>query len=155
MFDMSADRMATVVADGEVRCAGMTAWEFRPFIIAHPEVAWTMLASIAARLRNAEERAEVVRRLDFCWRRGGNGADCVGDEEVREVRAELRFGRQRRERAGEGERLYCDVLPERPEGTEHRAAQDAREVIGQQKGVAILIAINDAPQFIGMSTTYL
>ena len=58
MFDMSADRMATVVADGEVRCAGMTAWEFRPFVIAHPEVAWTMLGSIAARLRNAEERAE-------------------------------------------------------------------------------------------------
>jgi CRP-like cAMP-binding protein len=58
MFDMSADRMATVVADGDVRCAGMTAWEFRPFVIAHPEVAWTMLGSIAARLRNAEERAE-------------------------------------------------------------------------------------------------
>ncbi len=58
MFDMSADRMATVVADGDVRCGGMTAWEFRPFVIAHPEVAWTMLASIAARLRNAEERAE-------------------------------------------------------------------------------------------------
>ena len=58
MFDMSADRMATVVADGDVRCAGMTAWEFRPFVIAHPEVAWTMLCSIAARLRDAEERAE-------------------------------------------------------------------------------------------------
>ena len=58
LFDMSADRMATVVADGDVRCAGITAWEFRPFIIAHPEVAWTMLASIASRLRTAEERAE-------------------------------------------------------------------------------------------------
>ena len=58
LFDMSADRMATVVADGPVRCAGITAWEFKPFIIAHPEVAWTMLGSIAARLRDAEERAE-------------------------------------------------------------------------------------------------
>ena len=61
MFDMSADRMATVVADGDVRCAGMTAWEFRPFVVAHPEVAWTMLSSIAARLRDAEERAEAPR----------------------------------------------------------------------------------------------
>ena len=60
MFDMAADRMATVVADGPVRCAGMTAWEFRPFVIGHPEVAWTMLGSIAARLRKAEERAEAV-----------------------------------------------------------------------------------------------
>lgn len=60
LFDMSADRMATVVADGDVRCAGMTAWEFRPFVIAHPEVAWTMLGSIAARLRDAEERAEAL-----------------------------------------------------------------------------------------------
>ena len=62
MFDMSADRMATVVADGDVRCAGMTAWEFRPFVVAHPEVAWTMLSSIAARLRDAEERAEALTR---------------------------------------------------------------------------------------------
>ena len=60
LFDMSADRMATVVADSGVRCAGMTAWEFRPFVIAHPEVAWTMLGSIAARLRYAEERAEAL-----------------------------------------------------------------------------------------------
>jgi CRP/FNR family transcriptional regulator, cyclic AMP receptor protein len=60
MFDMAADRMATVIADGPVRCAGMTAWEFRPFVIGHPEVAWIMLGSIAARLRRAEERAEAL-----------------------------------------------------------------------------------------------
>ena len=52
--------MATIVADGPVRCAGMTAWEFRPFVIGHPEVAWTMLGTIAARLRKAEERAEAL-----------------------------------------------------------------------------------------------
>ena len=60
LFDMSADRMATIVADTEVRCAGMTAWEFKPFVVAHPEVAWAMLASIAGRLRAAEERAEAL-----------------------------------------------------------------------------------------------
>jgi CRP-like cAMP-binding protein len=58
LFDMSATRAATIVADGPVRCAGMTAWEFRPFVIGHPEVAWSMLGTIAARLRRAEERAE-------------------------------------------------------------------------------------------------
>jgi CRP-like cAMP-binding protein len=60
LFDMSAQRAATVVADGPVRCAGMTAWEFRPFVVGHPEVAWTMLGTIAARLRQAEERAEAL-----------------------------------------------------------------------------------------------
>lgn len=60
LFDMSAHRAATVVADGPVRCAGMTAWEFRPFVIGHPEVAWSMLGTIAARLRQAEERAEAL-----------------------------------------------------------------------------------------------
>ena len=60
LFDMAADRIATIVADGPVRCAGMTAWEFRPFVLGHPEVAWTMLGSIAGRLRKAEERAEAL-----------------------------------------------------------------------------------------------
>jgi CRP/FNR family transcriptional regulator, cyclic AMP receptor protein len=60
LFDMSADRMATIVAETDVRCAGMTAWEFKPFVVAHPEVAWAMLTSIAARLRAAEERAEAL-----------------------------------------------------------------------------------------------
>ena len=60
LFDMSADRMATIEAETAVRCAGMTAWEFKPFVTAHPEVAWAMLTSIAGRLRGAEERAEAV-----------------------------------------------------------------------------------------------
>lgn len=60
LFDMSADRMATIEAETPVRCASMTAWEFKPFVIAHPEVAWAMLTNIAGRLRGAEERAEAV-----------------------------------------------------------------------------------------------
>jgi CRP-like cAMP-binding protein len=60
LFDLSADRMATIQADTAVRCAGMTAWEFKPFVIAHPEVAWAMLTSIAGRLRAAEERVDAV-----------------------------------------------------------------------------------------------
>ena len=60
LFDMSADRMATIEAETPVRCAAMTAWEFKPFVVAHPEVAWTMLTSIAGRLRAAEERVDTV-----------------------------------------------------------------------------------------------
>ena len=57
LLDMHADRMATVVAETDMRCASMTAWEFRPFIVGHPDVAWAMLQGVAARLRAQEERA--------------------------------------------------------------------------------------------------
>jgi CRP-like cAMP-binding protein len=32
-------RSASVTADEDLRCAGMTAWHFRPFVGDHPEVA--------------------------------------------------------------------------------------------------------------------
>ncbi len=35
----------------------MTAWEFRPFVQGHPEVAWPLLETLAARLRESEARA--------------------------------------------------------------------------------------------------
>ena len=60
LLDLSADRVATIVADTDVRCASMTAWEFKPFVVGHPEVAWVMLKSVAERLRAAEARAESV-----------------------------------------------------------------------------------------------
>ena len=47
-------RSATVTASTDLRCRGMAAWEFRPFVQEHPEVAWTMLETLAARLREAE-----------------------------------------------------------------------------------------------------
>jgi CRP-like cAMP-binding protein len=62
LLDMHADRTATVAAETDVRCAGMTAWEFRPFVVGHAEVAWTMLQAMAARLRAAEERAAAPTR---------------------------------------------------------------------------------------------
>jgi CRP/FNR family cyclic AMP-dependent transcriptional regulator len=51
-------RSATIVATTDLRCRGMTAWEFRPFVQEHPEVAWPLLETLVARLREAEERAE-------------------------------------------------------------------------------------------------
>jgi CRP/FNR family cyclic AMP-dependent transcriptional regulator len=51
-------RSATIVAGTDLRCRGMTAWEFRPFVQEHPEVAWPLLETLAARLRESEVRAE-------------------------------------------------------------------------------------------------
>src|SRR5215218_1082593 len=47
-------RSATVVATTDLRCRGMTAWEFRPFVEEHPEVAWALLKTLVGRLREAE-----------------------------------------------------------------------------------------------------
>jgi CRP/FNR family transcriptional regulator len=49
-------RSATVVADTDIRCRGMAAWEFRSFVQEHPEVAWALLQTLAARFREAEAR---------------------------------------------------------------------------------------------------
>ena len=57
-------RSATVTAATDLRCNGIVAWEFGPFLQEHPEVAFPMLQSLAARLRDAEvrpERAEASR----------------------------------------------------------------------------------------------
>jgi CRP/FNR family cyclic AMP-dependent transcriptional regulator len=52
----SGPRSATIVATTDLQCQGITAWEFRPFIEQHPEVAWPMLETLASRLRDAEKR---------------------------------------------------------------------------------------------------
>jgi CRP-like cAMP-binding protein len=49
-------RTATVVATTDLRCRGMTSWEFRPFVQSHPEVAWPLLENLVGRLRDSEER---------------------------------------------------------------------------------------------------
>jgi CRP/FNR family cyclic AMP-dependent transcriptional regulator len=49
-------RTATVVAATDLRCRGMSAWEFRPFVQEHPEAAWPLLVSLVSRLREAEAR---------------------------------------------------------------------------------------------------
>ena len=50
-------RTATVTAGTDLRCLGMATWEFRPFVLEHPDVALTMLQTLARRLREAEARA--------------------------------------------------------------------------------------------------
>ena len=50
----SGPRSATVVATTDLRCRGMSAWEFRPFVEEHPDVAWALLETLVGRLREAE-----------------------------------------------------------------------------------------------------
>jgi CRP-like cAMP-binding protein len=53
----SGPRSATIVAGTDLRCRGMSAWEFRPFVEEHPEVAWALLETLVGRLREAEDPA--------------------------------------------------------------------------------------------------
>ncbi len=50
------DRMASVRAEGELRCAAMTPWTFRPFVKDHPDVAWSLLIALVKRVREAQAR---------------------------------------------------------------------------------------------------
>jgi CRP-like cAMP-binding protein len=47
-------RSATITAATDLRCYGLTAWEFRPFVEEHPQVAWPLLKQMARRLREAQ-----------------------------------------------------------------------------------------------------
>ena len=58
LLDPEGPRSATVTAKTDVVLAAMSAWQFRPFVLAHPEVAWTMLQRLARRLREAQTAVE-------------------------------------------------------------------------------------------------
>jgi CRP/FNR family cyclic AMP-dependent transcriptional regulator len=54
LLDPDGPRTATVTAKTDVVLAAMSTWQFRPFILAHPEIAWTLLQRLARRLREAQ-----------------------------------------------------------------------------------------------------
>ena len=47
-------RSATVTADSELRCYGLTSWEFRPLVEGNAGIAWKLLETMARRLRAAQ-----------------------------------------------------------------------------------------------------
>jgi CRP/FNR family transcriptional regulator, cyclic AMP receptor protein len=47
-------RSATVTADSELRCYGLTSWEFRPLVEGNASIAWKLLETMAKRLRVAQ-----------------------------------------------------------------------------------------------------
>ena len=54
LLDPEGPRSATVTAKTDVVLAAMSTWQFRPFVLAHPEVAWALLQRLARRLRDAQ-----------------------------------------------------------------------------------------------------
>jgi len=44
-------RTARITAQTDVRCFGLTAWDFRPFVQSQPEVAWALLQTLVKRYR--------------------------------------------------------------------------------------------------------
>ena len=56
LIDEQALRTATVTAETEVVCYGLTSWEFRPLVETNAEIAWKLLQVMAKRLREAEQQ---------------------------------------------------------------------------------------------------
>jgi len=52
-----SDRTATITAETDMRCYGMTMWDFRPLVESNASIAWNMLQSLAKKLRDAERQA--------------------------------------------------------------------------------------------------
>ena len=50
------DRTATITADSDLRCYGMTSWDFRPLVESNASIAWKMLQVLAQRLKEAEAK---------------------------------------------------------------------------------------------------
>jgi CRP-like cAMP-binding protein len=44
-------RSATITADSDLKCWGLTSWEFRPLVESNAQIAWAMLQTLAKRLR--------------------------------------------------------------------------------------------------------
>jgi len=49
-------RAATVIAETDMRCQGMTSWDFRKLVEGNGEIAWAILASTARKLYENAER---------------------------------------------------------------------------------------------------
>ena len=51
-----SDRTATIVAESEVRCYGLTMWDFRPLVEENASIAWQLLQALAKKLRDADRK---------------------------------------------------------------------------------------------------
>ena len=51
-----SDRTATIKAETDMRCYGMTMWDFRPLVESNASIAWNMLQSLAQKLRDEQRR---------------------------------------------------------------------------------------------------
>jgi CRP/FNR family transcriptional regulator, cyclic AMP receptor protein len=56
LIDDQARRTATITADSDLTCYGITAWEFRPLVETNAQIAWKLLQVMAKRLRDSEQQ---------------------------------------------------------------------------------------------------
>ena len=56
LIDDEARRTATITAETDLTCYGLTSWEFRPLVETNAEIAWKLLQVMAKRLREAEQQ---------------------------------------------------------------------------------------------------
>ena len=56
LIDMGA-RTATVKAESDLHCYGLTFWDFRPLVESDARIAWPLLQAMAKRLRETEAQA--------------------------------------------------------------------------------------------------
>jgi CRP-like cAMP-binding protein len=56
LIDDKARRTATITADSDLTCYGITAWEFRPLVETNAQIAWKLLQVMAKRLRESEQQ---------------------------------------------------------------------------------------------------
>lgn len=52
-------RSATVTADGELVCQGITLWDFQPLVQRNTTMAWTLLQTLAGMLRETKDDAQI------------------------------------------------------------------------------------------------
>jgi CRP-like cAMP-binding protein len=45
-------RTATITAESELRCYGLTSWEFRPLVETHGSIAWKLLQAMSKTYKN-------------------------------------------------------------------------------------------------------
>jgi CRP/FNR family cyclic AMP-dependent transcriptional regulator len=51
------ERTATIQAESDLKCYGLTFWDFRPIVESDARIAWPLLQAMAKRLRQAEAEA--------------------------------------------------------------------------------------------------
>ena len=51
-----SDRTATITAETDLSCYGLTIWEFRPLVESNAPIAWKLLQNVARQLSEAEHR---------------------------------------------------------------------------------------------------
>jgi CRP/FNR family cyclic AMP-dependent transcriptional regulator len=56
LIDEHARRTATIRAETDLTCYGLTSWDFRPLVETNAEIAWKLLQVMAKRLREAEQQ---------------------------------------------------------------------------------------------------